>query len=140
MLITKENANSLMPKVAQFIQSELKAGNSVELEINRVELTRSNAQNRLLWGVWYKEIVQHLKDHHGVHASPDAIHEDIVQRLGYYKVKSGLNGDVIVREQTRKMSVKRFTQLLNDLEQYSITNWGLYLSHPEDIYYMAMGR
>lgn len=139
MLVTKENANTLMPKIAEFILNEIKQNNAVDIELNKVENSRSLAQNRLLWGVWHKSAIEHLKAHYGIHCSPDALHEEIVEKLGYYKVKQGLSGDVIVREQTKKMSTKRFTKLLNDYEQYALENWQLQMPHPADIYYLAMG-
>lgn len=139
MLVTKENANSVMPKLAEFIWNEIKQGEAVDIEVNKVESSRSLAQNRLLWGVWHKSAVNHLKEHYGIHCSPDALHEEIVEKLGYYKVKQGFNGNVIIREQTRKMSMKRFTEFLNDYEQYALENWRLQMPHPIDIYYLAMG-
>lgn len=137
-IITPQTAPLIMPKMARWLAEQFRQGMTLKITISEYELTRSNAQNRLLFGVWYKEIVLHLSEHYGIKCSPAALHEDLIQRLGYYKVETGLNGDVIVREKTSKMGVKRFTKLLNDLEQYALENWQLRLSHPDDLYLAAM--
>jgi len=127
-----------MPKLANWIWQMIKQGNSLEITVKEVEHNRSNAQNRLLWGVFHKEACVHLKEHYGVACSPDALHEEILVLLGYYKEKTGLNGFVKVRESTSKMSSKRFCKFLTDYEQYALENWQLQFSHPDDLYLMAM--
>ena len=137
-IITPQTAAVIMPKMARWLAEQFRQGMTLQITISEYELTRSEAQNRLLWGVWYKEIVLHLSEHYGLKCSPDALHEDIIVLLGYYKIKNGLNGGSKVREKTSKMGVKRFTKLLNDLEKYALENWQLKLSHPDDLYLAAM--
>ena len=136
--LDKSNINTVLPKMCQWIGEQVELSNKIKIELSEYNNSRSISQNKLLWGVFHKEACLHLKEHFGLCVSAQALHEDIVERLGYYKEQMGLNGFKKVRESTSKMSTKRFAQFLNDYEQYALTNWNLQFSHPEDIYLTAM--
>jgi hypothetical protein len=44
---------------------------------------------------------------------------------------------VLVREQTRKMTVKRFAEFLNNYERWARERFDCVFSHPDDLYYQA---
>lgn len=133
------NCKAAMTHFNNEVLKALKAGKVLEVGFKEYENDRSAAQNRLLWK-WHNESCAHIKAHWGVVCSPQALHEEITERLGYFTTERGVKGMVNVRERTSKMSTKRFTQFLNDYEQYAVETWDLRFSHPDDLYYMAMGR
>mgnify|MGYP000079565175 CR=1 FL=1 len=137
--VTKDNCQVVMPQFNAQVWSLLKQGLTLKVAANEAENDRSLAQNRLLW-LWHNESCKHIKDHWGVVCSPEALHEELIERLGYFKLERGVKRMVKVREKTSKMGVKRFTQLLNDYEHYALDVWKLQLPHPADMYHMAMGR
>lgn len=99
---------------------------------------RSSSQNRLYWGLWLKEIA----DYTGF--EQDELHEMFRSEflpaiLGDEKRFSLFGKERVKRHSTTDCTTKQFTEYLNRVERFVNAEIGISLSHPEDIYYMAMG-
>lgn len=99
-------------------------------------------QNRLLW-MWNSEVQAHMRDHFGQIASAEEWHEIIVRKLRPADVRiiivDGEAMPVIGREKTSKYTVKQMAEYLNDYDHYCADRLGLKLTHPDDLYWQALG-
>jgi len=103
-------------------------------------MTRSDAQNRLLW-LWNGEIQKHMADTHGIHATADGWHETMVNRLRPPEYKGDLDGEpVLERWRTSKASVAEMTEYLNELNAYCQQSIGLLLPIPDDLRLAIYGQ
>ncbi len=101
---------------------------------------RSLAQNRLYW-MWLRELRDHIEQATGQHYSDDDLHDYFREKFLDRRVVE-LGGDVVqVRKSTTRLTVAQFTEYLERIERYCLTELAepLYLTRP-DIYDEAMGR
>lgn len=109
------------------------------VDIKPYKMTRSLAQNRLYWK-WLGEISQHYFEASGDRYQPDTFHEYFKRGLLGADTVFIKNSAMTVPRSTASLKVGEFSDYLNQIEAECATEWGLQLSHPEDLYYMALMR
>ncbi len=102
------------------------------ISIERDLLTRSGAQNKLLW-MWNKIIgdeIGHIKED---------MHDMLVRKLlGEVEYKD-FNGNIKTRAiETKKLKVGEMKDYLEALDMFS-AEWGIILPRPEDLWWKSMG-
>ena len=113
---------------------------TMEVIIRPHKKNRTLAQNCLMWD-WLTQIAVFLDREHGVKTIPRYLKEEFQERfLGYrsYVKTDGTIGRKLVG--TSEITVKPFTEFLNNIEVYARSELGVNLTHPEDYYYEAMGK
>ena len=117
---------------------DLDFGKVHEVVIREKRANRSLAQNRLLHS-WLNEVSEKVAETHGEHVSPTKwkwYFKDLF--LGYDVVE--VRGKMIHElRHTSNLKVKPFTELLEKIDAYCVTELKVTLPHPSDIYYEAMG-
>lgn len=137
-VITPGNLESKMPAVGQAIRNLIDAGKKVVVEFKEHKTTRTKAQNRLLWR-WNQEIANYMREHYGQENSSEDVHEVMVRKkFGVKVIHIGNEEPILVRNRTRKLNTKEFTEYLEWLEMYSAECLQLMLSRPEDLYILAI--
>jgi hypothetical protein len=108
-----------------------------QVEIKPYKKKRSVSQNALYW-LWMKEISQGCYESGGELIPDRTYHCYFRQKiLGTTQLK--VNGTTVWDlKSTTKLNTKDFTQYLEDIEHYVGSEWGIALSHPEDLYYQSM--
>ena len=116
------------------------AGKAVEIVAREKKRSRSLAQNRLLWGVLYKEIVEHINASQGTQFSDEDIHEWCKQQfLGSHIVE--IRGEPIrARKSTTKLTVDQMSDYIDRIYHWAATSIGVHLTEPQDLLAEAMGR
>ena len=113
-------------------------GEILEIIIKEYVPKRSVQQNRLYWGLWLKEISSYTG------YEEDCLHElfrsEFLPHILGVERESELFGlKKTIRHSTTDCTVKQFTDYLERIERFANTEIGITLSHPEDLYYAAMG-
>jgi hypothetical protein len=106
---------------------------------SKEKTSRSLAQNRLMW-LWAGEISAFVHESQGRHLAPEWFKEYMQDMfLGSESVE--IKGKVITRKVgTSTLGVKEFAEFLTKWEALAVGDWGIQLSHPEDLFRQAMGR
>lgn len=130
-------------------------GDTWVISIFKLEESRRDAQNRLMW-FWNKSVAETRQD-----VSTDWVHgfskrrilqplylgwggaayrrgqfvQDVLDRIPRDEVKNAVAYDMV---RTRKLTVKRFAEYLTSFEQFW-TPQGVLLRTSDDLYYEAMG-
>jgi len=138
-IINKDNVNDSMLWLVPHLINEANQGKVIGIEFKELKQSRSLAQNRLMWR-WHKEFRLHIELCTGQVHDNNTIHELVVSKVGSNSPQSVLDEVVIVREKTSKMTIKRFTEFLENYERWVRERFNCSFSHPEDLYYQAMGR
>lgn len=146
-IITSKEARR---KAAEAVMS-IKGEDNLEVVIRKHDSGRSVAQNRLSF-MWYKERAEQagttpdyehqlckLRQGCPILISSDSdfsgIYEKVIQPLPYEdRIKAMAYMPI-----TSIMGVKQMSLYLNNVERDSIAS-GMVLTHPEDLYYMAIGN
>lgn len=115
------------------------------VDIKRHSDKRSDAINRLLWGLWYPQIQRFLFDVHNIAVKTDDLHEELVELLLPMEPYTSLTGDTLMRRQrTHKFTNKQFCEYMEKLEFHYSVNMDKFnqypLPKPDDVYQRAMGR
>lgn len=107
--------------------------------------TRSDLQNRYLWGwVYYNQICRKLKDAgitvNGFPWTKDTLHAAfqscfLIENTFYFADKVN-----IVFESTSKMSSKRFTEYLKDIKEFVFDTWEITIDDPRDGMWLEIMR
>jgi len=101
------------------------------VEIKEDKLTRSDAQNKLLW-VWNTIIADEVGE------LKDDMHFKLVSKILGVKTVKGFDGQNMDRPvETKKLKVAEMKDYLEKLDMF-IAGWGIVLPHPE-YYWLAMG-
>lgn len=151
MIVSIRKASwGLMPANRQTEELVAKLGNGDLIEAKLIEDTRSLNQNRLYW-LWVSEIGKatgHTKDdlHERFkkhYALPILLRDDPDLQPFIDRVQ-GLGTDAydeFVRRyiSTTDLSVKQFTEMLNEIEVDARTR-GIDLTRPEDLYWQALEK
>jgi len=101
------------------------------VSIDRDELSRSQKQNSLYWE-WVSVIGGQLG------YTKDETHTILRDKfLGYNEVTTKLS---VIKElrSTTKLKVGEFKDYLEQIDIF-VSEWGIVLPHPEDLYYESMG-
>lgn len=125
----------------------------MEVIIRPYKKNRSNAQNRLMW-LWHtqfgKEFGDTKEEAHEkfkeVHVLPILLGRDDEDADALREVEILCNVSPAARRTFVKLisstmlNTAEFTDALNEYSQTVARDYGLAFTHPEDIYYEAMGR
>lgn len=100
---------------------------------------RSLAQNSLYW-LWLGIIRDHIRDTQGQVFHVDDVHEWM--KGAFLPTRAVQIGDraVIAARSTARLTVGQFTEYLQAIEAYCVTDLDLVLPRPEDVYHEAMAR
>jgi hypothetical protein len=137
-IINKGNVHDVVLWLVPHLMSEVAQGKEIGIEFKELKAKRSTAQNRLMWK-WHGELREHIELCTGQVHDNSTIHELVISKLGDNSVINTAGEDVTVREQTRKMTIKRFTEFLNNYERWARERFNCCFSHPDDLYWSAMG-
>ncbi len=122
-------------RVRQFVVdriSTLPADGTICVEIRKAEENRSVAQNRLMWR-WFGEFAEETG--YTKHEAHDVFCREI---LGVDVVRS-LRGELVERVKgTSGLTVAEMANFLDEVDMLS-TEHGVLLTHPEDLWFKAMG-
>jgi len=138
-IINKGNVHDVVLWLVPHLISEVAQGKEIGIEFKELKAKRSTAQNRLMWK-WHSELREHIELCIGQVHDNSTIHELVISKLGDNSVINTAGEDVTVREQTRKMTIRRFAEFLNNYERWARERFNCCFSHPDDLYWSAMGR
>ena len=109
----------------------------LKITIEELTDTRKLAQNKLNF-MWCGEVAKHVFKSQGLVCSSEDIHELIARKLLPLRVVA-INGETIIyRSETKTLSIKKFSDYLARFEYYASEQLGATLSHPEDLYIIAL--
>ena len=109
----------------------------VKITIEELSDTRKIAQNKLNF-MWCNEVAKHVFKSQGLLCSSEDIHELIARKLLPLRVVV-INGETIIyRSETKTLSIKKFSDYLARFEYYALEQLGAKLSHPDDLYLLAI--
>ena len=144
---TPENRDYALSEV-----QSLPADGSMMVKIKKVTHIRSTAQNALAW-IWYKERgvetgntpgYEHAfcKLHYGVPIMRQdeefrGAYDSVIKPLGYEEKLRFI--EITQFPVTRLMDTARMAEYLDTIDRESAQQ-GIRLSHPEDLFYEAMGK
>nr|WP_136252857.1 recombination protein NinB [Ningiella ruwaisensis] len=128
-----------MQSVGAAIREVIRDFGKCAIKFGPQQFTRSQAQNRLLWK-WHGELAKHILDTQGGTFSTDDIHEYVVSKLLPKRVIDGLGEPIIVRAETKKLNTKEMTEFLNHYDGWALTTYACKFTHPDDLYWQAMGE
>jgi len=105
---------------------------SVKLTVAKFERTRSNRQNRWLWGVAY----QLLADHTG--HDKDEIHEWVKDAIGLrkeirYKDADGKEHTQFIIRSTTEYSTSEMKTFMEMLQQWAVSELGVVVPDPNEV-------
>jgi hypothetical protein len=126
--------------VKQLAQAAFAKGKAVEIVAREKKRNRSLAQNRLLWGVVYREIRDHINDSQGTQFSDEDIHEWCRQQFLDSHIVEIRGDPVRARKSTASLTVEQMTDYIDRLYHWAATSLGVQLSEPEDMMAEAYGR
>ena len=120
-----------------------------DIKISEHKQNRSLAQNRLAFK-WYKEIAeqqfesaQNIRRYCKLNFGVPILQRESEEFAAFWESMNLVYEDQMSAmdhiEITRIFKTKQFTEYLSDIERY-YRGEGYTLSHPEDLYYQAMGR
>jgi len=138
-IINKANVHDVVLWLVPHLMSEVAQGKEIGIEFKELKAKRSTAQNRLMWK-WHSELRERIELCTGQVHDNSTIHELVISYLGNNTVIDTAGEDVTVREQTRKMTIKRFADFLNNYERWARERFNCSFSHPEDLYWQAVGK
>lgn len=125
-----------MHRLGRRIREMLKDG-SVEVKVKSYNETRKVAQNRLLW-MWHSELANHIKKHIGEIYGSEDIHDHVVGKLLPKRVVTVMGEPEIKRTETKKLTVKPFSQFLNTYEMWAAETYQCMFTRPDDLYWKAI--
>jgi hypothetical protein len=109
------------------------------VSITEYRKNRSLAQNKLLHA-WITKIAEHWRDSTGQVISMEAWKEYLKRTFLGYEVVALPNASYIeLTRKTSTLNTKEFTEFLELIDAYAVTDLNLILPHPDDLYYEAMG-
>lgn len=112
---------------------KLSVDKPLRITIERYKPKRSLAQNRLYWK-WMEVL--------GIHFgySREEMHEELARLFIGEREYRGIDGILRVRrESTTKLNTAAFTDYLNNIDRWAISEYSVVLPKPEDLYNEAMG-
>ena len=111
----------------------------VEITIKEWEQNRTNAQNNLMH-LWFNKIPEHRFLTTGEMHSPLAWKEYLKEKfLGFDMIELPDGSVKAITKHTSDCSTKELTEFLEKIDFYAVTELGLMLPRPDDIYWQAMG-
>ena len=102
------------------------------ISIDRDILTRSGAQNKLLW-MWNKIIGDEIGH------NKDDMHDKLVRKLLGTVDSTDLDGNITSRAiETKKLKVAEMKDYLEEVDRF-VAEFGIILPRPEDLWWKSMG-
>ena len=92
-------------------------GKRVEVIVRKETTTRTNQQNRYLWGIVYAII----SDNTGY--DPEQVHDAMKVKFASQHLDNGL----VITERTSKMTTERMTQYIDDIKRWAAEFLGCYI-------------
>ena len=120
------------------VRSSFPQAKVLEVEVRDHKTNRSLSQNRLYWR-WAREIADHIESTMGEIHSDEAIHALLKQTFLPMRCATIRGEAVRERKSTAKLNTKEMAEYMEKVDQWASRDLGLVLSHPEDLYYQAMG-
>jgi hypothetical protein len=131
---SNEDGKQLWTTIVSFLNASDKP---VKVTVEELIDTRKLAQNKLNF-MWCGEVAKHVFKSQGLVCSSEDIHELIARKLLPLRVVE-INGETIIyRSETKTLSIKKFSDYLARFEYYASEQLGATLSHPEDLYIIAL--
>lgn len=123
----KRNINQILEAVNSF------EGKECFFTIEKVKKTRSNQQNRFLWGVVIPIVQQGLKDATGEYRTAENIHYNILLKM-FAPEKEIINTDtgesITEKISSSEMSTVEFCSYIIDIQKWSAEFLGIYIPDP----------
>lgn len=115
----------------------IEGGNKYRVEVKRNYDRRTLAQNSLLH-LWCNESSREYATIYGPYYKPVSWKEYFKQMfLG--EESTNINGRIVTWiKRTSDLNKKEFTEFLNNIDIYMASEFNIQLSHPEDVYLVAM--
>ena len=111
----------------------------IEVTVKEYEQNRSAAQNRLMHQ-WFNKISEHYFLTHGEAYAPLAWKEMLKEKfLGFDMIEMPDGSIKAITKHTSDCTVKELTVFMEKMEHYAVTELGLMLPRPDDLYWQAMG-
>ena len=123
--------NSVVKARVQQLVSGLPEDGTMAVTIGKVTKSRSKAQNRLMW-LWFTVAGTELG------YSKQEMHDAMCEHILGTEFKEGPYGEFQSTRGTSGLKADEMTQFLSQVE-VAVSQLGIILPHPEDIYYRAMG-
>ena len=92
-------------------------GKRVEVIVRKETTTRTNQQNRYMWGIVYAII----SDNTGY--DPEQVHDAMKVKFASQHLDNGL----VITERTSKMTTERMTQYIDDIKRWAAEFLGCYI-------------
>jgi hypothetical protein len=92
-------------------------GKRIELIVRKETTTRSNQQNKYMWGVVYAIISEQTG------YDPEQVHDAMKVKFASKHLDNGL----VITERTSKMDTARMTQYIDDIKRWAAEFLGLYI-------------
>ena len=105
---------------------------TIRITVSKFERSRSNQQNRWLWGVAYELIADHTGH------DKEEIHEWVKDAIGLRKEVryKGVDGKERMRwlvRSTTEYSVSEMTEFMNLLQQWAVSELGVNIPNPNEV-------
>ena len=107
-------------------------GKRVAIDIKLDRNTRSNKQNRYMYGQVYKLAAKGLEDTQGGVWSMERTKRELKIAVGHYEEYVGINGEVVKEPlPTPKMDTLEFTQLIDRMRMLCFEFMGIDIPNPD---------
>ena len=111
----------------------------VEITIKEYVKNRSHAQNRLMHD-WFNKMSEHYFLTTGESYAPLAWKELLKEKfLGFDMIELPDGTIKAITKHTSDCNTKELTEFLEKIDHYAVTELGLMLPKPDDLYWEAMG-
>ena len=111
----------------------------IEVTIKEYNLTRSDAQNKLMH-LWFNEISKHVHLTQDIIFSAEVWKDELKEKFLGFDFVERPSGKVVAQvKKTSKCSVKELSEFLEKVDHYCVTRFELMLPRPSEIYFKAMG-
>lgn len=125
-------------KVRSYLMS-LSLDKPVIITIDEYVKNRTNAQNRLMHQ-WFNKISEHYFLTAGEAYAPLAWKEMLKEKfLGFDMIEMPDGSVKAITKHTSDCNTKELTEFLEKVDYYAVTELGLMLPKPDDLYWQAMG-
>lgn len=138
------NFNKSLERIAKAIYSRLGGKKNIKVTVEDETFNRTAQQNKYLWGVVYKAIVdeengalfdekmdQYLADK--PLSKAEVVHELMKEKFLRPLVIELPMSVKLVTPSTTKLNTKQFTEYVESVRDHASAMWGIYIPSPEDL-------
>jgi len=130
----RQDADEVMNTVNKLYESTDK---NIKVTIEILEDGRNLAQNRLLFK-WHGELGNHIYNSTGQVYNSTVIHNYVISELEPEEVATISGKAVVMRAETKKMGIKKFSKLLAKYEIWAVEKYNCIFTQPSDLYFDAL--